>query len=133
MARDRIGDDTLTLTHEFLSIMLGVRRPGVTEALHALRDKGLMSYGRGQVNVKDRKGARGRQSLWHSRGRISPTDRMKHRRTDGLRRRYRPGHDHLVAHIGVHLAAVGDNRLVDVEEEARQKVLHAHLTRGASG
>jgi hypothetical protein len=37
MAHDGIGDDTLTLTHEFLSIMLGVRRPGVTEGLHALR------------------------------------------------------------------------------------------------
>jgi hypothetical protein len=29
-AHDRIGDDTMQLTHEFLSIMLGVRRPGVT-------------------------------------------------------------------------------------------------------
>jgi CRP-like cAMP-binding protein len=36
MAHDRIGDDTLPLTHEFLSLMLAVRRPGVTEALHAL-------------------------------------------------------------------------------------------------
>src|ERR1700722_1371895 len=46
----------------------------------------------------------------------------------GNLRRKRPGHDHLVTHIGVHLAAVGDNRLLNVEEEARQKVLHAHLT-----
>jgi hypothetical protein len=38
MAKDRIGDDTLPLTHEFLSLMLGVRRPGVMEALHALRE-----------------------------------------------------------------------------------------------
>lgn len=30
MAHDRIGDDTMLLTQEFLSIMLGVRRPGVT-------------------------------------------------------------------------------------------------------
>jgi len=56
MAHDRIGDDTLQLTHEFLALMLGVRRPGVTEALHALRDQGLISYGRGQIGVKDRKG-----------------------------------------------------------------------------
>ena len=56
MAHDRIGDDTLPLTHEFLSLMLGVRRPGVTEALHALRERGLISYGRGQITVKDRKG-----------------------------------------------------------------------------
>jgi CRP-like cAMP-binding protein len=48
MAHDRIGNDTLTLTHEFLSIMLGVRRPGVTEALHALRKQGLISYGVGK-------------------------------------------------------------------------------------
>jgi CRP-like cAMP-binding protein len=56
MAHDRIGEDTLTLTHEFLSLMLAVRRPGVTEALHALRNQGLISYGRGQIALKDRKG-----------------------------------------------------------------------------
>ena len=56
MAHDRIGDDTLPLTHEFLSLMLGVRRAGVTEALHALRERGLISYGRGQIALKDRKG-----------------------------------------------------------------------------
>ncbi|HEY1860647.1 MAG TPA: Crp/Fnr family transcriptional regulator [Gemmataceae bacterium] len=56
MAHDRIGDDTLPLTHEFLSLMLGVRRPGVTEALQALRKQGLISYWRGKITVKDRKG-----------------------------------------------------------------------------
>ena len=56
MAHDRIGDDTLPLTHEFLSLMLGVRRPGVTEALHALRKQELISYARGQITVEDRKG-----------------------------------------------------------------------------
>jgi CRP-like cAMP-binding protein len=56
MAHDRIGDDTLPLTHEFLSLMLGVRRPGVTEALHALRKQELISYARGQITVKNRKG-----------------------------------------------------------------------------
>ena len=56
MAHDRIGEDTLTLTHEFLSLMLGVRRAGVTEALHALREQGLISYGRGLITVGDRKG-----------------------------------------------------------------------------
>jgi hypothetical protein len=56
MAHDRINEDTLPLTHEFLSLMLGVRRPGVTEALHALRQRELITYGRGQITVKDRKG-----------------------------------------------------------------------------
>jgi CRP-like cAMP-binding protein len=56
MAQDRIGEDTLPLTHEFLSLMLGVRRAGVTETLHALREQGLISYGRGLITVEDRKG-----------------------------------------------------------------------------
>lgn len=56
MAHDRVGEDTLPLTHEFLSLMLGVRRAGVTEALNALRKQGLISYGRGQIAVKGRKG-----------------------------------------------------------------------------
>jgi CRP-like cAMP-binding protein len=56
MAHDRIGDNSFLLTHEFLSLMLAVRRPGVTQALHALREQGLISYGRGQIVVKDRKG-----------------------------------------------------------------------------
>jgi CRP-like cAMP-binding protein len=56
MAQDRIGHDRLPLTHEFLSLMLGVRRPGVTDTLHVLRDKGLIAYGRGQITVNDRKG-----------------------------------------------------------------------------
>ena len=36
MALDRVGSDEMNLTHEFLSMMLGVRRPGVTIALHLL-------------------------------------------------------------------------------------------------
>ncbi|HKC33842.1 MAG TPA: helix-turn-helix domain-containing protein, partial [Xanthobacteraceae bacterium] len=55
MAHDRIGDDTLPLTHEFLSLMLAVRRPGVTDALNALRRQGLVSYGRGKITLRDRK------------------------------------------------------------------------------
>jgi CRP-like cAMP-binding protein len=56
MAHDRIGDDTMSLTHEFLSLMLGVRRPGVTDALDALRKQGLISYARGKITILDRKG-----------------------------------------------------------------------------
>ena len=56
MAHDRIGEDTLPLTHEFLSLMLGVRRPGVTDALNVLRKQELISYKRGQITVRDRKG-----------------------------------------------------------------------------
>ena len=40
-AHDRIGDSTLPLTHEFPALMLGVRRAGVTEALHSLKPTGV--------------------------------------------------------------------------------------------
>ncbi len=49
MARDRVGDDRLPLTHEFLSLMLGVRRAGVTAALQVLEKKGL-TPGVGQIS-----------------------------------------------------------------------------------
>ena len=56
MAHDRIGDDTLSLTHEFLSLMLAVRRAGVTDALNLLRKQRIISYQRGQITIHDRKG-----------------------------------------------------------------------------
>jgi CRP-like cAMP-binding protein len=46
MAHDRTGDNTLPLTHEFLSLMLGVRRAGVTEALQSLKRRKLIENGR---------------------------------------------------------------------------------------
>ena len=52
MAHDRIGDDTLLLTHDFLSIMLAVRRPGG----NTLRKQGLISYQRGEIMMRNRKG-----------------------------------------------------------------------------
>jgi CRP-like cAMP-binding protein len=42
MAHDRLDGNKLPLTHEFLSLMLGVRRAGVTETLHALESQGLI-------------------------------------------------------------------------------------------
>lgn len=56
MAHDRIDGDDLVLTHEFLSVMLGVRRSGVTTALQELERKGLISHSRGKVTVLDREG-----------------------------------------------------------------------------
>jgi CRP-like cAMP-binding protein len=41
MARDRMDSDDVPLTHEFLSIMLGARRPGVTTALNASNSRAL--------------------------------------------------------------------------------------------
>jgi CRP-like cAMP-binding protein len=56
MAHDRLDTNLLPLTHEFLSLMLGVRRAGVTEALHMLKTRGLIANGRSQITVRDRKG-----------------------------------------------------------------------------
>jgi CRP-like cAMP-binding protein len=56
MAQDRIGGDTLALTHEFLGLMLAVRRAGVTEALQALKARGLIKTQRGAVVVLNRDG-----------------------------------------------------------------------------
>ena len=56
MADDRIDGDQLPLTHEFLSLMLGVRRSGVTTALQALGRKRLISRKRGNILILHRKG-----------------------------------------------------------------------------
>jgi DNA-binding GntR family transcriptional regulator len=56
MAQDRIEADELAMTQEFLALMLGVRRAGVTTALQQLENKGLIKRTRGAVTVKDRDG-----------------------------------------------------------------------------
>ena len=55
MADDRIDGNELPLTHEFLSMMLGVRRSGVTLALQALVRDGLISTRRSKITIVDRK------------------------------------------------------------------------------
>jgi CRP-like cAMP-binding protein len=54
MAHDRAASDTLALTQEFLSMMLGVRRPGVTVAATILQQTGAIFYTRGRIAVLDR-------------------------------------------------------------------------------
>jgi CRP-like cAMP-binding protein len=56
MAQDRIASDELLLTHEFLALMLGVRRAGVTVALQHFEMAGLIETGRGNIVIKDRDG-----------------------------------------------------------------------------
>jgi CRP-like cAMP-binding protein len=55
-AHDRSDGDEMGLTHEFLSIMLGVRRAGVTVAAGALQRAGLIRYRPGRVTIMDREG-----------------------------------------------------------------------------
>ena len=56
MAHDRVLSDKLLLTHEFLSLMMGVRRAGVTEALHELARQKLIKASRGQITIFNRNG-----------------------------------------------------------------------------
>jgi CRP-like cAMP-binding protein len=56
MTHDRMRLEPFTLTHEFLSYMLGVHRPAVTLAAGVLQRAGLIRYTRGKVNVLDRAG-----------------------------------------------------------------------------
>jgi CRP-like cAMP-binding protein len=54
MCHDRLDGDDLALTHEFLSLMLGVRRSGVTEQLHILEGLHAIKATRGNVQIRDR-------------------------------------------------------------------------------
>ncbi len=54
MTQDRLKLDELPLTHEFMSMMLGVRRPGVTIATQVLEGNGLIRARRGRITVLDR-------------------------------------------------------------------------------
>jgi CRP-like cAMP-binding protein len=56
MSQDRCLCEDLPLTHEFLAMMLGVRRAGVTTAALALQAEGLIRYSRGHIKITDRQG-----------------------------------------------------------------------------
>jgi CRP-like cAMP-binding protein len=54
MAHDRAGNDQFPMTHEFMSMMLGVRRAGVTVTAGALKHAGLIHYTNGDITILDR-------------------------------------------------------------------------------
>jgi CRP-like cAMP-binding protein len=56
MSCDGVGSDEVDLTHDYLAVMMGVRRAGVTEAAGRAQAKGLISYRRGHVRITDRAG-----------------------------------------------------------------------------
>ena len=55
MVSDRVEDDVLNLTQEFIGEMLGTRRSSVTVSAGALQRAGLIEYRRGRVSILDRK------------------------------------------------------------------------------
>ena len=54
MCHDRIDGDAFPITHEFLALMLGIRRAGVTTALQALETSRVIKAGRGRIEILDR-------------------------------------------------------------------------------
>jgi CRP-like cAMP-binding protein len=63
MTGDRLGSNNLAITHEFLSTMLGVRRAGVTDALHFLEGLNLVRAARGTVTIIDREALKKRAGV----------------------------------------------------------------------
>lgn len=56
MARERTDDDVVPLSHEFLSMMLGARRSGITTALGSLKRAGLIGNSHNRIVITDRAG-----------------------------------------------------------------------------
>jgi CRP-like cAMP-binding protein len=56
MAHDRVPGNVLSLTHEFLALMMAVRRPSVTETLALLEGQRLIKCGHGEIIILSRKG-----------------------------------------------------------------------------
>lgn len=54
MCHDRVDGDEIALTHEFMAIMIGAQRSGVTVALHVLEGTGMIRSSRGRVTIVDR-------------------------------------------------------------------------------
>jgi len=56
LSHDRVGHDDILLTHEYLAMMLGSRRSGVTIALATLQRAGYIRYAHGRITILDRLG-----------------------------------------------------------------------------
>src|SRR5215831_10150536 len=52
---DRVREKTLSVTHDFLAMMLGTDRTSVTAAAQSLQERGVIAYSRGKLKILDRK------------------------------------------------------------------------------
>jgi CRP-like cAMP-binding protein len=65
MRLDRLAGTDITITHEAMAQMLGVRREGVTAAARKLQVAGVIHYARGHISVLDRHGLEERTCECH--------------------------------------------------------------------
>jgi len=56
MTRDRVNSNEFRITQDFLALMLGVRRVGVSAAMSDLRERKLIVYRRGTITILDHEG-----------------------------------------------------------------------------
>jgi CRP-like cAMP-binding protein len=56
MSQDRVNGDNVPLTHEFLALMLGVRRASVTDVLRPIQDRGWIHSNHGTIVILNREG-----------------------------------------------------------------------------
>ena len=85
MAHDRLAGDELPLTHEFLALMLSVRRPGVTVALQLVESLGLISAKRGLIVVQNRVGLKKdrKRPVRHPGSRVPQANRLERQSLGG--------------------------------------------------
>jgi hypothetical protein len=56
MTHDRVNSNEFRITQEFLALMLGVRRVGVSVAMSVLRERKVITYRRGTITILDQGG-----------------------------------------------------------------------------
>jgi CRP-like cAMP-binding protein len=80
LAHERVNGAELPVTHELLATMLGVRRPGVTEALAELEEAGIVARARGVLKVIDEEALKARACECHRiiEDRFATTRAMQH-------------------------------------------------------
>ena len=78
-AQDAVGGDTLNLTQEFLSHMMGVRRTSVSGSANKMQEEGLITYKRGVIRILDRDAAEKASCECYAAVRAALTDAMQRR------------------------------------------------------